>query len=76
MVNLYKLFRQRVNHSNIKIGLFKQLDVLHTNTKYAYIPTILAINFSAVPSLILVGTIITFVDFDQKKKGPDLKINV
>ena len=71
VLNLYKLFRQRENHSSLKRGLFKQLDILHTK-KCAHIPTILAIFFRLYPLLIWVGTIITFVLFSQKKK-PDFK---
>ena len=71
-ISLLKLFRQKENHSKLKRGLFKQLDihVLHTKkkAKYAYIPTILAIFFQLYPLLIWVGTIIAFILFSQKKK--------
>ena len=39
VVNLYKLFRQRGNHSKSEKILFKQLDILHAKTKnmHAYL---------------------------------------
>ena len=78
VVNLYKKFRQRENHINLKRGLYEQLDVLHTKTQNMHsIPTNLAIFFQLYSLLIWAwgNHYFRFV-FTHTKKGLIKKISI